>query len=1014
MLFGRVFGQLFLMAMAVSMASFADAAAPGQRTVIDLVDKWRYHAGETPEAAASEFDDSDWRAVDLPHDGAFEAGVSSDGAQGASGGYYPGGISWYRKTFTKPTLSARQTLTVEFDGVYRNSEVWVNGFRLGRFPYGYLSFQYELTPHLVEGDNTLVVRCDNSKEPSARWYHPAGIYAPVRLVAKSVTHIENVYVTTPDVDVDSAEVRVETEWVGPQGMTIVHEIQQPDGVVVARSTGSSLRISNPRLWSVESPSLYALVTTLSQNGRVVDRLSTRFGIRSIRWETDTGFWLNEKNVKLLGVCEHWEGGPVGGAWSRELMRWKLETLRAMGCNSIRTAHNPCPPFFYDLCDEMGFLVMDEIFDGWKRKARHDYGEEAFAERWKIDLRTWLKRDRNHPSIVIWSVGNETRGPVAKELVEECHRLDPTRPVTSGHSGSEHMDVYGINGGSESKSYFTQDRRPKSKPFIATEAPHTWQVRGYYRSKTWWRDGPKSADAVFPLKDLTEEEVFTYDWTDPAKKANPVKQIFNSSYDNATVRISARQNWELMRDLPWYAGHFRWTGFDYPGEAGYVHGGFPFRAFMGGSHDLAGFPKDLAFFYQSQWTREPMVHVLPHWTHPKTELGTLIPVWAYSNAEQVELFLNGESLGVQRPGRLAEKMQCEWLVPWQPGKLTAIARNAGAEVARAEHSTAGPPTQLGLEVDARDEGVTILTTTLRDADGTPTPYADNRVYFDLPDGFRLLSHENGNPVDTENGVTSSSRRAFMGLTRSFTQAKSASNDGIATVGAILGARNGVTDLSETPLVTLEVLTVPLEGEIAPRRADAVSVYYTTEGALPTENSPVYNGPFAVTLPTTVRALVVRDDEVLFTMEERFDQQAGLYWSQPGDAAVLVGLGGAQAEEAELLGHASVATGGAGFRGTGYVDLSHAGDGITWYQENDGVAKQVNLRFRYAQQDAQGNRTADIFVNGTKIKRLVFSNTGSWDQHWKEIELPATIGAGANEILIRTTERGGPRIDELLVE
>lgn len=994
--------------------AFAQTVQSVERTVLDLNSEWRFRLGDFPEAVASSFDDSSWRGVDLPHDWAFESGVSRKGAQGPSGGYYPGGIGWYRKTFSKPELSGEQMLTVEFDGVYMNSEVWINGYPLGRFPYGYLSFKYDLTQHLVDGENTLVVRCDNSKEPSARWFHPCGVYAPVQLVVKNATHIENVFVTTPKISSVTAEVHVETNWNGFSENSLLHLIRGPDGNVVASSTNEVLQVPDPKLWSVETPVLYTLTTSIKQNNKVVDTLHTRFGIRSTRWDTETGFWLNDKNVKLLGVCEHWEGGPVGGAWPRELIRWKLETLRAMGCNSIRTAHNPFPPFFYDLCDEMGFLVMDEIFDGWKKKARHDYGKQAFSENWKNDLSTWLKRDRNHSSVVIWSLGNETGGPIAKDLVQECHRLDPTRPVTSGHSGSEEMDVYGINGGCESKAYFTQDRRPKDKPFIATEAPHTWQVRGYYRSKTWWRDGPKGADAVFSLKDLTKREIFTYDWIDPAKKTNPVKQVFNSSYDNATVRISARQNWELMRDLSWYAGHFRWTGFDYPGEAGYVHGGFPFRAFMGGTHDLAGFPKDLAYFYQSQWTNAPMVHLLPHWTHPKMKPGTRVPIWAYSNAEEVELYLNGKSLGIQQPGRKAEEMQCEWLVPWQPGQLLAIARDKGTEVARSMQKTAGPPAQLGLKVEAREEGVSILTTTLRDAVGIHSPYADNRIYVHLPDQTRLLSHENGNPVDTENGAIGNSRRAFMGLARLFTQANTSKDKTNATIGAILGARNGVTDSEANPTVSIDVQSCSLANESCSKNLTSTSIHFTTDGSKPTDKSPLYVKPFKVTLPTTVKALVLSKGVTLFTMEEVFSREAGLHWSEPNEIVLLNGSLGVQAEEAELLGRAKILRGGLGFHGDGYVDLSNNGDGISWYQENDGVAKQVTLRFRYAQQDAKGNRTADLFVNGSKIKRLTFPNTGSWDRHWKQIEVTAEINAGANEIMIRANKQGSPRIDELIIE
>ena len=791
--------RLLVMAWILGAACIAAGSAQAQgdegdlREVIDLMTDWRFHLGDPAGAEQPGFDDAAWRTLDLPHDWAFEGGVSKDGAQRGGGGYFSAGVGWYRHTLVSPPLEDDQQLTIDFDGVYMNSEVWINGHRLGRFPYGYLSFSYDLTPHLKPGENVLAVRCDNTKEPSTRWYHPCGIYAPVRLVIKNEQHVDHVFVTTPRVSGREAVVNIQTAVSGGRGLKIDHRVLGPDGAEVGRTSGDTLTIKSPRRWGPDTPDLYTLVTTVSRRGEALDRLRTRFGIRSTRWEAKTGFWLNGENVKLRGVCEHWEAGPVGGAWTPELMRWKLEELKAIGVNAIRTAHNPFPPFFYDLCDEMGLMVMDEVFDGWRKKAKHDYGAQAFAERWETDLRAWLIRDRNHPSIVIWSVGNETRGKVAPKLVQICHELDPTRPVTSGHAGAEFMDVYGVNGGAESQGFFRGNRRPKDKPFIATEAPHTWQVRGYYRSLPWFRDGlPDHDRGPFPLPDLTEKEIFTYDWADPATKRNPRKQIFNSSYDNATVRISARQALEQLRDFPFYAGQFRWTGWDYLGEASYVHGGFPFRAFMGGAFDLAGFPKDLAFLYQSQWTDEPMVHLLPHWTHPKMAPDTLVPIWAYSNAEEVELFFDDTSLGIRKPGRAAMEMQCQWLVPWRPGTLTAVARDGGTEVARTSQTTAGPPARLGLDVERRADGLRILTARVTDDAGTLAPYADNRVYVALPEEARLLAHESGSPVDTDNNVTLGSRRAFMGLTRSFVEVKNADATIAAMVGAILGSRNGVTD------------------------------------------------------------------------------------------------------------------------------------------------------------------------------------------------------------------------------
>lgn len=986
----------------------ATLAASAQRRTREFDADWHFHLGDPENASAADFDHARWKKIDLPHDWAFQNGVSQDGAQRDAGGYYSGGIGWYRKTFQLPALKEDQRALIEFDGVYMNSEVWINGKPLGKFPYGYLTFSHELTTHLKDGENTIAVRCDNSKEPSARWYHPCGIYAPVRLITTHRSnYLTDIQITTPKVTKDSATINI-ASWHASgdhdNNIQILYEVTDPNGRVVHKSTKNSFDLPKPLLWDLDTPRLYKLTTRLVVDGKTQDQLRTRFGIRDIEWKADTGFWLNGRNIKLKGVCEHWEGGPVGGAWTKDLMRWKIKTIKSMGCNSIRTAHNPCPPFFYDLCDEMGMLVMDEIFDGWLKKAPFDYGQQAFADHWEQDLRSWLKRDRNHPSIVIWSLGNETRGPVAPDMVKVCHELDPTRPVTSGHSGSEHMDVYGVNGHSEKQTFYTNYKRPKDKPFIATEAPHTWQVRGYYRAKTWFRDGfPNKRQAPFPCPDLSPEEIFTYDWTAPGNRANR-KQIFNSSYDNAMVRMTARKGWEKMRDLPWFSGHFRWTGFDYPGEAGYVHGGWPFRAFMGGTHDLAGFPKDTAFFYQSQWTSEPMVHLLPHWTHPKMEKGTKIPVVAYSNAEEVELFLNDKSLGIRKPGRKAEDMQCEWSVPWKKGTITAIARRNGKEVARHSHTTAGAPASLALKAEPSGKEI-VVTTTIRDKAGIHTPYADNRIHYHLSGDSSIRSLENGNPVDTENGSTMSSRRAFMGLNRAFIH-----TEGALTLNAfaILGSRNGVTSDQFVVNIARSAFVY------GPQPKHTVKILYTTNGSPPNEKSPVYTGPFTINFPATVKALVLHNGKPILDMEERFDRNQGLYWITGKERVGPNSSAGMQAENAKLSNGAKVAKKGDDFRGTGFVDMPEKEATITWYQENDGSAGTFNLRFRYANGDPNGFRNAHLIINGKKVKTLKFLSGRGWNKDWQLLNTSVQLTAGANEIILRAGDRGGPTIDELLVE
>ncbi|WP_231954522.1 glycoside hydrolase family 2 TIM barrel-domain containing protein [Pirellulimonas nuda] len=1011
---------LYCMALGVPWTAWG-----GTRVEQDLNAGWRFRLGDFPAAKAPGFDDGQWRTLDVPHDWAFEAGYAEDNPQGASGGYGAGGIGWYRRDFDLPVAWRGRRVRLEFDAVYMNSEVWINGQPLGKRPYGYISFGYDLTPYLRPGRNVVAVRVDNSLEPSARWYHGCGIYAPVRLVVTDEVRVapSGVHITTPSISGKLAKVHVATEISNASDAAsrceLVTTLLDPNGEVVATQRDrvalaqgtttieQALNVPKPQRWDVDSPALYTARSEVVLEGDDGDSVETRFGIREIDWKPDTGFWLNGRNVKLKGVCEHLEGGPVGAAWPDELIRWKLELLKSMGCNAIRTSHNPQVPRFYDLCDELGLLVMDEAFDGWGRKATHDYGAQAFDAWWERDLRDFLRRDRNHPSIIIWSMGNETRGSVAADLVRVCHEMDPTRPVTSGHSGSEFMDVYGVNGASERQDFFTK-KRP-NKAFIATECPHTWQVRDFYRSQTWYRDGyTTSGKGAFPIPDLTPTEIFSYEGLSPEERTNR-KQHFNSSYDNATVRITARQSWQLTRDLRWFTGSFRWTGFDYPGEAGYVHGGWPFRAFMGGPLDMAGFPKDLYYFYQSQWTDTPMVHLLPHWTHPKMKPGTKIPVWAYSNAEEVELLVNGESLGRQRPGREWDKMQCEWMVPWRPGTIEAVAYRNGKEVARTARRTAGVPTQLRIESDTTDlaadgKDVAVLTVALADEAGTRNPYGENRVSFYVEGPARLLSIESGSPIDVDPNWNAIDRRAFFGLNRAFLQS---TGEGEGDVSVLVAAILGEPGQPTSDQVDIDCRRVALRGNA---KADDWQIHYTLDGSRPTLQSPAYARPFAVQLGTTVRAAVFVEGERLFDMQQRFAKDEGLYW---GDPEAKPSSGGDQAEDATLVG-AEKRSSGAGFNGAGYADFAGGEGHVEWYQENDGDGGPVQLVFRYAVQDPQGGRTMALYVNGEKVKDIRFKNTGDWNKHWQTLTVDARLARGANRIRLATTGEGGVNVDELRVE
>jgi beta-galactosidase len=997
----------------VTLAVLLAASSVSAREVIDFDAGWRFTPGDPAGAESVGHRDASWRMLKVPHDWAFEADYAEDAAQGGQGGYKPGGIGWYRKSFKFPERWAGKRVIIAFDAVYMNSEVWINGQYLGKRPYGYISFEYEISKHLKPGENVIAVRVDNSREPSARWYHGCGIYGHVKLLVTDAVYIprDGVCVRTAEITDAAAKVVVETELSSTlpsaPGATLVTEILDPDGKVVAEvtaqaKTGTTVKqtliVPRPKRWDTTSPHLYQVVSRVkATNHEHADEVTTRFGIRDIQWKKDTGFWLNGRVVKLKGVADHSEAGPVGAAWPDELLRWKLEQIKAMGCNSIRTAHNPQTPIFYDLCDEMGILVLDEIFDGWNKKAPEDYGKQAFKQWWERDLRAWLKRDRNHPCVIGWCLGNETGGPIAPKIVAVCHELDPTRLVTSGHANPEEMDIEGVNGHSEYSHFFQHHAKKINKPFVSTEAPHTWQVRGFYRSKTWLRDGMKRG--VFPLPDLTSKEIFTYDWTAPANRKNR-KQIFNSSYDNATVRITARQNWELMRDLPWHSGHYRWTGIDYLGEASYVHGGWPFRAFMGGALDLALFPKDLFYFYQSQWTTEPMVHILPHWTHPRMEEGTKIPVWVYSNCDEVELFLNGKSLGRDKPGTKWDEMQCDWMVPWTPGTIEAVGYKGGKEVVRASHRTAGVPARLALSVHGKT--CPIITVTQQDKQGVMNPYAENRMHYHVEGPARILSLESGNPVNTENNYGRSSRTAFFGLTRAFLQTAGKGEPLSVIIGAICGEKQLMT----SDQISIDVKRLAIRGQFAQRAFD---ILYSTDGSKPSKK---YTEPFSVEPGTIVKADVFDGGKLIFSMEEGFGPKEGIYWGD--ETADTINYGGDQAEEAKFK-RAVISTKGKGFEGKGYLNFGgHTGAYVEWYQENDGSPGPATLSIRYSgkRPDTKG-RSMQLSVNDEK-QELFFQNTKGYGTDWSTLDVKIQLKSGANRIRITTIERGGMCIDSIEIK
>ena len=765
-------------------AAAAIATAGQNRQQLPMDFGWKFKLGDANDAQRADFDDSNWRELDLPHDWSIEGAFDQNAPTGGKGGYLPTGVGWYRKHFAMPDSARKGRIWVEFDGIYQNSTVWINGQYLGKRPFGYISFHYDLTPYLkADGENTLAVRVDNSQQPNTRWYSGSGIYRHVRLVVTNPIHVGHygVYITMPQVSAESADViactRIENEDNAPvKGMlrSILVDVNSREAANVESEfkleagqqteLKQQMRIVSPGIWSVQTPVLYTLRTVVLCDGKPLDEADTSVGIRKIEYNIDRGFLLNGKQVKMNGVCLHHDGGCVGAAVPESIWERRLKTLKAMGCNAIRTSHNPPAPEFLDLCDRLGFLVMDESFDEWQL-GKTTYGYNKYFDEWsERDLVAMLHRDRNHPSVVMWSVGNEVGEQprqggheVLRKLVEICHREDPTRPVTQGcdnivaDNGSttlefmETLDIVGYNyvdrWHDRRELYYSLDRHkhPNWK-FVGTESVSVRGIRGQYS--------------------LGE---------DP----NIVKPNYTSDM------IRAEQLWKFVAMHDYVIGDFMWTGIDYLGESRW-----PSKNASSGAIDLCGFPKDGYYFYQSQWTDKPMIHLFPHWNWPGRE-GQFISVLAYSNCDAVELFLNDKSLGEKRlefprqgnsgsVNRYASPpvnattadLHLSWDVPYEPGVLKAVGRKNGQVVCTQEVRTAGAPAAIRLSVDREaivtdTRDVAHVTVEIVDSAGIIVPTAENLVHFTVEGEGHLIGVDNGNPEDHDS-FQADRRRAFNGL------------------------------------------------------------------------------------------------------------------------------------------------------------------------------------------------------------------------------------------------------------
>lgn len=740
-------------AAALGLLAGATLAA---RTIEPLATGWKFHQGTTEGAEKPGFPDTDWKTVRVPHDWSIAGPFKKDAPATGSGGWLPTGVAWYRRALDIPKDAAGKSIWIEFDGVMANSDVWLNGNHLGHRPNGYVSFRYDISD-VVEpgGANLLAVRADTSKQPASRWYAGSGIYRNVRLVIADPAHIApwGVFVHTPEATEEEAQVVISTKTVNrsetEHGIELHHTILGTDGKPRAEVTMKSkaaagaghetianVNIDQPALWDVNHPAMHTLVSQVKLDGKVVDEVRTPFGIRSAEFRSDTGFWLNGRNLKLKGVCIHHAGGAVGAAVPLDVWKRRFTILRDLGVNAIRTAHNPPAPEFLDLCDRMGFLVMDEFFDCWtKGKNRHDY--HLHFKKWSHqDLREGILRDRNHPSVVLYSVGNEIHDtpkpdiakPILRGLVDVCHETDPTRPVT--------------------QALF----RPNVSKDYDNGLADMLDVIG-----TNYRD----AELLQAWKD------------------KPGRKIVG------TEQGHERKTWLLCRDNPQHSGQFLWCGIDYLGESR----SWPLTVFNGGLIDRAGFIQPRGWERKSWWSDRPMVkafrRIAPTEATPEnpgyevvewkrrqvlfddwtpTETGSREEdVEVYSNADEVELILNGRSLGKKATRKDAGSLN--WKVPYEPGTLEAVAFAKGHEVARDTLRTAGPAKQIRLELDRGKiddtvDDVAHVGVEIVDEHGTIVPSAKHELTFSIDGPCEIAALDSPSVVSTEPFQTTK-RRAFQG-------------------------------------------------------------------------------------------------------------------------------------------------------------------------------------------------------------------------------------------------------------
>lgn len=774
---------------------------------------WLFFNESSEGAESVNFDDEAWRNVTLPHDWAIE-GPFDVKYNARCGGLPFHGTGWYRKHFKTPENSNGKIIRIEFEGAMYNAHVWVNGEFVGNRPFGYIGFEFDITKYLYSDgkENVIAVRL-TPEDLSSRWYPGAGIYRNVWLKVDESIHVAHwgTFISTPTVTEKKAVVQNETVIENKSDkvevVVIKHEYFSPNGNKVNsieeeitigansnKKVGLFVNVLNPERWDLDTPNLYQAVTTIVKDDQILDTYKTRFGIRSIRYDTD-GFYLNDRKVRFNGVCLHHDNGALGAAVYRRADERKLQIMKNMGVNAIRTSHNPPSRELLELCDELGLLVQDEAFDVWKI-AKVENGYNKFFDEWaERDIKDMIRRDRNHPSIVMWSIGNEILEQrdkkhgweVAKMLNDYCKEMDQTRPTSAGfnhystpydNNMAQQVDIAGMN----------------YKPTKYSEIRENYPQLAIYGSET---SSCTSSRGVYHLpiekyKTHESKQVTSYDLVGPPW-AYPPDIEFHFQEQN-----------------PHSMGEFIWTGFDYLGEPtpyggkdnstnGYWNADWPSRSSYFGAVDLCGFPKDRFYLYQSQWSSKPMIHLLPHWNWKGME-GQNIPVYCYTNCDEAELFVNGKSMGRKVKGvdkseiivdflryeakTFQSKYRLGWNVPYEAGSIKVVGYKGGKAILEEEINTAGKPYKINLSVDRSEiaaNGVDLAYVTVRieDKNGNLCPMADNLVQFELDGVGEIAGVDNGNAATTE-PFQANHRKAFSGMCLAII--KSTENSGEITLSA----------------------------------------------------------------------------------------------------------------------------------------------------------------------------------------------------------------------------------------